>query len=221
MKDKITTHPSYGMLGFSRVNMSGVGGGAALFGSDLTHNTVIEMTLHHAELGRGLNRNWYHATDMITRVRMSQNQFSELITSMNMGDGVPVTLLNTEKDGKIDGDTCDNVRKLHETEFRDTARKVGANSAQLLKDAERILATGTAKKADREELLAQLTKVVQDIRSNMPYMEKCFKESMDDVVTDAKGSIEAFYQHRVIESGLAAIQDGAVAPKLIEEDDHL
>jgi len=50
-------------------------------------------------------------------------------------------------------------------------------------------------------------------------MEDSFRESMDKTVTDAKGTIEAFYQHRVVSAGLAAIANTTTeAPKLIEED---
>lgn len=215
MDKKTKQHPSYGMLGFSRINCSG---GVALFGSDLTHTTFIEMSLHHAEVDRKLSHNWYHATDKIASVYMSQNQFSELITSMNMGEGIPVTLRMTEKDGRIEQDTCESVKALHETEFRQQVKDVSEGAAKLLADAHALLkGSGTVKKTDREAILGQIEKVVREIQSNMPYMEKCFKQSMDKVVTDAKGSIEAFYQHRVIETGLKALAEESDQPELIED----
>ncbi len=43
---------------------------------------------------------------------------------------------------------------------------------------------------------------------------------MDKVVVDAKGTIEAFYQHRIIETGIKALAeaDGVESPKLIEQE---
>lgn len=97
-EDKKESHESFGMMGFSRVQCGG--DGAALHGSDLKHNTLIRMTLSHGSKKRGLSNDWYHAEGRIAEVEMSQNQFSEMITSMNMGDGIPVTLNFTEKDGR-------------------------------------------------------------------------------------------------------------------------
>jgi len=85
--EKEFKHPSYGQLSFNRVTSHA---GVALYGSDLKHNTIIKMELKHSVKRRGINHDWYFGNQTITEVTMSQNQFSELITSMNMGDGVPV-----------------------------------------------------------------------------------------------------------------------------------
>ena len=42
---------------------------------------------------------------------------------------------------------------------------------------------------------------------------------MDDTITDAKASIEAFHQKRVTDAGLTALSESAgTAPRLIEGD---
>lgn len=83
-----TTHPSYGTLLFSRRT----GAKEALFGSSIQHRDTICMTLHHASIERGLNRDWIHGDKVIAEVEMSYSQFAEAITSMNIGTGVPVTV---------------------------------------------------------------------------------------------------------------------------------
>jgi len=191
-----------------------------LYGSDLKHNTVIKMELKSSTKRRGLNHDWYFGNKTITEVTMSQNQFSELITSMNMGDGVPVTLNFTQQDGRIESPTFDSKIETHEEEFKDMTKRVGAELEDLKATMEELLSgSGTVKKDDREAMLKKVQRVAQDLTANMPYVENCFKESMDKTVVDAKNTIESWYQHRVTTEGLKALaaEDGVEAPVLIED----
>lgn len=214
--DKEEKHPSFAMLSFNRQQSNY---GQILNGSDLKHSTIIEMQLKHSTKKRGLSSDWHHAKERIATVKMSQNQFSELITSMNMGDGIPVTLTYSEKDGEIAEPDFDSVVETHSNEFKQHTKEVVQDAETLLASMKDLLSgSGTVKKADRETLISQVEKVVREIGANMPYMEKTFAKAMDKTVTDAKGTIEAFYQHRVTEAGLDAIANGtAPAPKLIEK----
>ena len=214
--DKEEKHESFAMMSFNRIQCRG----HTLHGSDLKHSTIIEMNLHHSRVRRGLNRNWYYADKLIASVAMSQNQFSELITSMNMGDGIPVTLTHTERDGVIESPEFSDVNELHSDEFKETSKRVAKDAIDMLATMKELLSgSGTVKKIDRDKMLHDMEMVVQDLVSNMPYMERCFRETMDDIKTDAKSTIEAFYQHRVIETGIKTLSgELPEAPKLIEDD---
>jgi len=217
IEEKEEKHESYATMGFSRVQCSE---NMQLFGSDLGHATLIKMEVSHASKKRGLNRNWYHAKDKIIELYMSQNQFSEMITSLNIGDGIPVTLQMTERDGRISQPKTESISRLHETEFKDQMKAVGDSARHMMDNTKKLFAgTGVLKKADRESIIKSIERVVQEIESNMPYVENCFKKSMDDVVTDAKATIEAFYQSRVTDAGLKALQNGPIKPKLLDNKD--
>lgn len=218
IEEKEENHESFAQLSFNRVQCAG---GETLYGSDLKHSTVIKMELKHSTKRRGLNHDWYYGRDTIAEVTMSQNQFSELITSMNMGDGIPVTLNFTENGGHLESPKFSSKLDIHENEFKDMTKRVNKEAEELLATMNELLSgSGTVKKADRDKLIKQAELVVRDIGDNMPYVEKCFKESMDKTVTDAKGTIEAFYQHRVTETGIKALADagGMDSPKLIEQE---
>ena len=207
-------HESFGMMSFSRIQC---GKAQTLFGSDLQHDTIIAMRLHHAIKGRSLSRDWYHAKGLITEVYMSQNQFSELITSMNMGDGIPVTLRMTEKDGRLEEPDFVSVTEVHRNEFKTKARGVAEDADALLESMKEVLeGSGTVEKADRNALLSKAAMLLQEIKSNMPFMEEQFAEAMDKTVTDAKGTIEAFVQRKVTEAGMEALGMNNEV-KLIEE----
>jgi len=217
-EEKEEKHPSFAQLSFDRIQCAT---GQTLYGSDLKHNTVIKMELKHSVKRRGLNHDWYFGNESIAQVTMSQNQFSELITSMNMGDGIPVTLEFTETEGRIDQPEFESKVEIHEEEFKDMTKRVGEELLELKATMEKLLSgSGTVKKEDRNVMLDKMAKVAQDLTANMPYVEKCFRETMDKTVTDAKGTIEAWYQHRVTTAGMEALalEDGVEAPKLIEKD---
>ncbi len=109
--------------------------------------------------------------------------------------------------------------ETHNDEFKEQAKMVAKDAEALMTTMKILLRkSGTVKKADREAMINQAEKVVREMSANMPYMENCFAKSMDKVVTDAKGTIEAFYQHRVIETGLAAINDQQVKPPTLIEN---
>jgi len=201
-KEKEFKHESFAMMSFTRVQSNK---GEVMHGSNIKHSTFIRMDLKHSSMRRGLNHDWYYGDKLIASVEMSQNQFAELITSMNMGDGIPVTLKRTERDGQMEDPKFQVVTDLHEDE---------------MEKMKNLFSGSTVKKADRNELIKDLEAVLRDIQANMPYVEDCFRETMDKVVTDAKGTIEAFYQHRVVEAGLEALSDGTktVPPTLIEKD---
>lgn len=197
-----TTHPSYGTLLFSRRT----GAKEALFGSSIQHRDTICMTLHHASIERGLNRDWIHGDKVIAKVEMSYSQFAEAITSMNIGTGVPVTVRWTEKDGKIP--LCDFVskREQFEDEFKLQRENATRLSAELIQEVTELFnQKGTLKKADKEEILRKLNKLKMDIGINTDFIVNQFNEQMDKTITEAKGEIEAFCQNKINAIASAAL----------------
>lgn len=198
-----TTHPSYGTLLFSRKSS---GGKTPLFGSSIQHRDTICMTLHHASIERGLNRDWIHGDKVIAEVEMSYSQFAEAITSMNIGTGVPVTVRWTEKDEKIP--PCDFVskREQFEDEFKTQRKNATRVSEELIQEVTELFnQKGTLKKADKEEILRKLNKLKMDIGINTDFIVNQFNEQMDKTVMEAKGEIEAFYQNKVNTIASAAL----------------
>ena len=123
-----TSHPSYGTLAFSR--RTG-GRGTPLFGSSIEHRDTIAMTLYHADITRGLHYDSIYGDKKIVEVEMSYSQFAEVITSMNMGSGVPVTVRWTERDGRIPD--CDFISKREQfaDEFKEKRKEVGLTQKEF------------------------------------------------------------------------------------------
>ena len=192
---KRKVHPSYGMLYFGRMQTNPP---RALFGSSIKHSNPIIMKVCHADLERGINRDWYHAEGKIVEVEMSQSQFAEAITSLNVGDGVPCTLRFTELDGYIP--ECDFTSKVEQFkgEFSNQLSGVQNDLKTIIKEVEDILETRkTLRKSDKEKILSALYKVQADVGCNAEYVLDSFNEQMDKTMTEAKGEIESFIQNQV------------------------
>ena len=196
-------HPSYGVLGFHRVSSCG---STTLFGSSIKHSNTIMLTLKTASMERGLNSDWYYGGHELFRVEMSQTQFAELITSMNIGDGVPVTIRS------IQGETVppcpfESKADLHRAEFRDELKETYESTRELLDKTRELFSTKkTLTKKDKDEILGLITSISNNIGTNMDFQMKRFQEQMAKTVTEAKGEIEAFTTNTLLQIG----RDGLV-----------
>ena len=203
MQETIMKHPSYGMLSFHRVT----GAATPLFGSSIQHRDTIRLTLKEGEVKRSLNTDWYFGGKQLFEVEMSLSQFAELITSLNMGDGIPVTILSTETQKRIKSCPFESKAELHQKEFQEHFRKTYEKSRVLLRQVKERFSTKKAlTKKEKEEILTTLTILSNDIGSNIDFQLKQFQEQMEKTVQEAKGEIEAFYQNRVMEASKQGLQ---------------
>lgn len=189
-----TSHPSYGTLAFSRRT----GCATPLFGSSIEHRDTIAMTLYHANITRGLHSDSIYGDKKIAEVEMSYSQFAEVITSMNMGSGVPVTIRWTEKDGRIPACNFVSKREQFADEFKEHVNKAMDDSQNLIKEVSDLFnQKKTLTKADKENIMKKLSKLSRNIGCNMDFIADQFNEQMDKTVMEAKGEIEAFCQNKV------------------------
>ena len=205
MDDRTTIgHESFAMLGITRSSCSF---SQNLFGSSIQHSHTIKLKIAPAKIDRMLNRDWFHAnTKPYIEVEMSYSQFAEAITSMNVGDGVPVTLRRL--DGKMIEDCPQfDKRQEFEKEFEKEMLKIGQSLRVLTEKAEALLSEKKPPtKADKEVILKGIKMLQQEIESNVPFIQSSFNEQMDKTVLEAKGEFEGFVMHKVISTGLEGLQ---------------
>lgn len=204
MEGERHTHPSYGSLSFNRIS----GGDPNLFGTSVKHNNKINLVLRRCEYDRGLHTNWYHPTEELFEVEMSYTQFAELITSMNIYEGVPCTIK------QIMGERTPpvpyyNPVEVHKKEFEESTDKVYEEAQNLIsKVAEKFKEKKSFNKKEQEEILSDLTKISMNIGCNQKYQIDCFNEQMEHTVTESKGEVEAFVQHKMYQlAQMAAIDN--------------
>lgn len=202
-------HPAYGLMSIHRVT----GNPGTLFGSPLDyHHGFIEI---HVAKGTVITRNatgeqrYFGASrgDKIV-VRMSNNQFAEMITTLNIGVGIPVTI--TSFDGKPveeipqDRDTpLDTLRDSLETEL--------SNKTRTLREAESRLdeildKKGALNKKDRLEIKTLYKNILQNFESNTSFAVTLYKETLAKVTTEAKANVDSFVASSLTALGLDALK---------------
>ena len=187
-------HPSFGMLSFSRAH----GGHSNLFGSSIQHRDTIHMVLKEGTVSRDLNEDWYLGGPEIVEVEMSQSQFAELITSMNMGSGVPCTIKFIKGKGRIPEPDFINKREQITNEFKERMDDKKASANKIYEEIKTLLDTKKSiGKGDRAAILRKIHSITNGLSSESNFMFRQFQEQMDKTITQAKGEIEAFAQNRI------------------------
>lgn len=191
------THESYGIMRFSRVH----GGKTTLFGTSLRQDNKIQCTLSTGAVKRDLHTDWYTDEEELFEVEMSQSQFAELITSLNMGVGVPVTIRHIREEGKIH--TCEEPPFIakgeqHQREFSESMQDAFRETQELIEQVEKLFTEKkNLTKADRQEVINALSCIQNEIGSNLDFAVQQFREQMDHTVAEAKAEIEAYTQHKM------------------------
>lgn len=203
-KKDFEAHPSYGMIQCDRVTHSR---GEELFGSKIQVWNSIRLTISTARVKRGLNRDRFYADKCEAVVYLSPAQFAEMITSMNYGEGVPCTI------GFIDGEDveetpwrCDRS-ELHIQEHDGKMKKV----KELVRDVNDTLDALIRQKKqigknDARELLSKMEAVQREIGVNADYEKRAFKESLEEMVSEAKNAIASFAESYAMGRGMDAIR---------------
>jgi hypothetical protein len=192
----INKHPSFGMVGITRRNARG----SVMFGSSITHNEVIGITIKNGSVERKLNTEWYYGEGQLIEIELSASQFAEFITTPNCGDGVPCTIRQFNGD-VMPKPPYENRKDLFSKEFQNDMNNIKSDLNTTLDIAKNILQKPNIGKGDKEELIALFDKFINKVSSSIPFIETKFVEQMDRTVTEAKGEIEAFINRRLTEEG--------------------
>lgn len=202
MKEETTTHPSFGIIEFTRVN-----GINNFFGSDLEQDHYIQLTISEGEKVSDLSSERFYPNKRILKARMTATQFSELITSLNIGSGVPCTLeiVNDKIIEKLPKQ--ENRKEFVHRKFKDRLKEFSSNLISYQKEAKDIVKKKTLSKDDQNILINNLDYLIAEINSNMPFFAECFQEVMDEMVIEAKTEIEASILHKINQAGLSTLYE--------------
>jgi hypothetical protein len=204
------THPSYGLISFSRVNC---GGDIKFFGSQLPIDNYIEMKVELGEMERSLTSdrffpNYGNPNRIILKCRITPVQFSELITSLNMGGGVPCTIENIQ--GKtIPQETLhvENRKEFTQRSFKESLNDFVKFFKEKTTSIKSILSKQTLSKEDKREIGTSFEAVVIELENNLPFYLKQFQEGIDNIVLEAKTEVDAAIQHKITILGLNSLNE--------------
>lgn len=204
MERENNKHPSFGQISFTRTNSNGTN----FYGSELPQDNYISMEVRNSEIQRELTQDRYYPTGPpLIRIRMSSGQFAEMITSLNNGSGVPCTIERLVGNKVEQLPTQESRKEFVHRKFEDRM-KIFANSIrENQKAAKQIVKKKTLSKQDIQDLINQLDWLTQEVESNIPFFAKCFQETMDEIVFEAKTEVENAIQHKISTLGLNALHE--------------
>lgn len=196
-KEKIK-HESFGIIHFSRIN----GNGQSFFGSGIPQNHYITMEINEGLIHRDLSKEWYHSGKKILKLRLTSNQFAELITSLNQGSGVPCTLEYIEGRSLEKLVDIENRKKFIHRKFNERMSEFAKSLEPNSNEVKQLLKKPKLSKEDKKQLEWIIDKVIQETASNIPFFLKCFQEDSDKVVVEAKSEIENAIMQKIVNAGM-------------------
>lgn len=205
--DSVNEHESYVLVQFNRVG----GGRDKLFGSQLkVHNNVISLKVSKAqEITDEYGDVHYYAkaNSKLIEVELSSAQFAELITTMNIGSGIPGTM--TAFNGKSVEPPPKNaempIEKVRNS-FQSTMDKACESITSMRKELQVLLNKKTLTANDKQEIIKAFTQAELHIKNNAPYVLDRFEEAAEKVVASAKAEIDATITHNIFSRGVASLK---------------
>jgi hypothetical protein len=201
------THPSYGMIGFSRTQG---GGKRRLFGSAIRdHHTTIRMRVSRGEVQHDLSRDWYYGeSQSMIEVELSAHQFAELLTSMNVGSGVPCTIRSINNKRIEDPPFREVEVEQISIAFQKNLQEKTTNLVKYLREMQQKLAgPGPIKATEKKEFAAVLARIQQEFQSNIPFAVTSYEEAADKIKSSAKAEVDAFLTQVVQKAGLKTLRE--------------
>lgn len=207
-------HKSYALVGFSRISNSVP---KRLFGSNVACNTTIRLRIAPGAVTRdSFADHAYAKGNPFIEVEMTPNQFSELITSMNCGDGVPCTII--QKDGEhYEHESfkprLESIRELFASRL---ANKFESTFELVLKMKQWL--KGKPTKSQLQEIERGMDSIVQEYKSNIPYFMERLEDNIEDISNEAKAEFENWMVKRIHDTGIKAINESGKNVESIERN---
>lgn len=197
-------HESFGQISFSRVQSRGTN----FYGSELPQDQYITMEVKRSEIIRELTQDRYYNFGIpLIKIRLTSGQFSEMITSMNQGSGVPCTIEYIDNKKMQELPIQESRKEFVHRKFEDRMKEFANKIRENQKRAKDIVKKKTLSKQDVFDLNLQLEWLTSEVESNIPFFAKCFQETMDEVVYEAKLEVENAIQHKISTLGLSALHE--------------
>ena len=212
--NKYETDKSWGMVGVYR----NYGGNRELFGSDVTNCNTIRLCLKEGQCHRQLGYTHYIGGGLIAEIELSSNQFADLLTNMNVGDGVPCTIKWLKNEGEIPYKSQTPKLDIIHNEIEERVDEAVDSLNKGIEQITALMNNGKLSKKYGEELL----KFFQNSYSTLAGKDREFyihqaKQELDNIVTEAKSQVQDYIDNKICSIGVKAIENGFNAPEFIEK----
>lgn len=208
-KENEKHHPSYAVVRLSHRH----GGGQSFFGSNIKCDSYIGLTISRAYEYRRLSENRYMDKEELIELRLTPNQFAELLTSMNAGVGVPATIEHINRE-RVEDPPVESEMDTYKEEIEEQGR----DAKEAVLELKQLLSEIKMTKKDQDRVRGAFCKVENEVFLNMPFVVSQAKECIDKTITEAKGVIDSFWTGVVTRLGLKSLENKENIVKLLEEE---
>ena len=213
MNNEYNTHDSWGMVGIYHQHHNG----RELFGSDVTNYNTICLKIKTAQCSRDLGRDWIMGDKTLIEITLSANQFADLLTNANIGDGVPCTIEYVAGKGMIEYKPQKPKLEIIEEERNELAERTVNDLESSITMVKELITNKKLSKAVGEELLSKMKDAYSSlVGGGKEFFKKQAKQEVNDMVTEAKRQVQSYVDNKIYSTGLKMLQDGFISPQLIE-----
>jgi hypothetical protein len=190
-------HESFGYAKVSNVSSTG----QALFGSDITHQHYVVLSVGRNRRYRSHGRDRYFNTEELVEVGFSIAQWGQLVSSFNQGSGVPCTIMRTAEQGLVPG--APHAPRLAEStaEVKASATKALANITEAVAALVDDFNANGGRKVLRSRV-EEVARLTRQAPGNIAYTTKVLDDHVEQVVNGAAADIEAMVNDRARQLGI-------------------
>lgn len=208
------THESWGMIGLYHAQSSG----SELFGSDVTHHNVMNLTIKQGQCARSLGHDWYMGGELLIELSLSSNQFADLLINANIGDGVPCTIKYRKDKGAVEyKPQAPKIETIY-AEANEYAESALSGIDESIDKIKALLASCKMPKQAGQDILNAIERAKSNlVGDGKEYFKKCAREDVDRMIVEAKREVQSYVDHKIYSTGIQALQEGFISPTLIED----
>jgi hypothetical protein len=207
MRDE-ETHESYALISFSRVT----GGLGPLYGTPIEARSGVRLMItESSRVFNGVSGERFVDGKIILEAMLSEMQFAELITTMNVGMGTPMTL-DLVREGAMK--QCEKpppqeseAKRIKEAFEAQVAAKT-ATLKSVRRRIRKLLAESKISEKRKEQIDNEIFQFTRLFEDSAPFMMKQFERSTVEAVADAKASISSHARAVAEATGLRYLAEG-------------
>jgi hypothetical protein len=165
------------------------------------------LTIYPADVEHHLSKDWYHAKNKpLIEVLLSPLQFSELLTTMNIGFGIPGTMVRYG-DQFFELPEYPSTAEQFKDEVQDDLKVVVDKILHAGKVIENLIddpkPMGKQVKKELKDLVSSYRQYIED---HLPFVLNQFGRHMAKTVTEAKADVDAFVENTIVKTGIAELK---------------
>lgn len=187
------------------VKLNRVNGKRHFFGQTMPSDNYIELTISKAHLNHDLGRDWLSTDHEIIQVCLSPTQFSELITTLNIGVGIcgTMTYLKGQEVPVYEKKTTPMERT--EKYGREKLQEFNKEFEELIESFYNRITESKLSKKEKEEINSKLHHL-RNFTKNLKFYGDQYEQRVEQVKTEAKAELAAYITHTVQGYGLEVLE---------------